>query len=54
MADCVVPENIYTPPTKGNGNSEGSRVGKKGGNFRGDGGRGLLTEVFSRGSELDC
>ena len=50
---CVVPETIHTPPplpTEGNGNSEESGA-PKGGNFRE--GEGLLTEVFSRGSELD-
>ena len=44
---CVVPENIHTLHTEGNGNSEGRGGGAKGGIFRG-GGR-LLTEVLSGG-----
>ena len=44
---CVIPENIHTLHTEGNGNSEGKGGGAKGGIFRG-GGR-LLTEVLSGG-----
>ena len=45
MIHCVVPENIHTPPTEGNGNSEGRGVQKM--QFpRGWGG--WLLEVFFR------
>ena len=47
MIHCVVPENIHTLPTEGNGNSEGRGVQKR--QFpRGWGGGGWLLEVFSR------
>ena len=41
MIHCVVPENIHTVPTKGNGNSEGR--GSKKGSFRGVGGGGMAS-----------
>ena len=54
MIHCVVPENIHTLPTEGNGNSEGR--GSKKGNFRGVGGGmaswGLFPGAPSKTSEL--
>ena len=47
--NCVVPENIHTLSTEGNGNSEGRVGDPKGGNFRGGGGG--FSRSFPGGSE---
>ena len=51
---CVVPENIHTPPPpppKNIGNSEGEGA-FKGGNFQGVGGGGFMGNYFLKGDGL--